>query len=449
MNGSDVADMLLKNLNSALKSKKLYPQGHPAIAAPVKKSFELLSRELRQANNVVIAVVEDTLTYEDELIENGDKAYPEIMGYMKERNVDAIIFEKGSTEKELAGLIDVLSSEGKLTGNDLQKQLHAMKIIHITLKSIPMGRENIMEIYNGAVEVVKNVMGEVRMGKLPKSGPINEIIDEISETVFSDPNAIIGLTMIKNYDNYLYNHSVNVSIMSLSLAKALGLDKDAIHAVGVGALLHDVGKTGVSENIIRKPSGLSSEEWEKVKEHPVLGSKIIQRMDGLDESVGRVIYEHHVKYDHSGYPQTSDELHPLSQIVTICDAYDALTTLRVYQKPHSPVEAVKVMSNFSGRHFNPETLKAFINMLGLYPIGTMVRLSSNEIAIVTGHNPDAEDRPMVKIVYGSEGDRLDEPVEADLHAETERAIVATVNPATTEIDMALFFEKEGSSKAVA
>jgi putative nucleotidyltransferase with HDIG domain len=289
-------------------------------------------------------------------------------------------------------------------------------------------------------------MAEVRMGKIPRTEPIEDIVSEITDSVFSDPNAIIGLTMIKNYDNYLYNHSVNVSIMALALARSMGLDSDDLHSVGIAALLHDIGKTGVAEDIIRKPGGLSSEEWEKLKQHPQLGFSIAQRMSGVSETIGRVIYEHHVKYDHSGYPQTTTSLHPLSQLVTISDAYDALTTLRVYQKPHSPVDAIKVMNTFSGRHFNPVTLKAFINLVGIYPIGTMVRLSSNEIAIVTKVSQDAGEDPTVKVVVDKDGRNLDKPYTIDLSEDGSKTIVSTVNPALTEINLAAFFEKEAAEE---
>ncbi|MBI5455033.1 MAG: HD-GYP domain-containing protein [Deltaproteobacteria bacterium] len=442
MNG-DASELILKSINSALKSKKLYPPGHPAIAAPVNKTFQLITEELRSTSNIAIGILHETLTFEDTLIQDGDKLYPDILQYMADKNIDAIIFEKGSTLKELSAVFDILSGQ-PIQGKELQRELHAKGVTHITLKSVPMGKRNVLEIYNGAVEVVKNVMGEVRMGKIPRSEPVKTIVDEITETVFSDQNAILGLTMIKNYDNYLYNHSVNVSIMALSLGRAMGLPKDDLHAVGVAALLHDVGKTGVAENIIRKPGGLSSEEWEKIKEHPLLGSNIAKRMDGLDETVGRLIYEHHIKYDHSGYPQTTSSLHPLSQLITISDAYDALTTLRVYQQPHSPVEAIKVMNNFSGRHFNPDTLKAFINMIGVYPVGTMVRLTTNEVGIVTKLNAEKQESPVVKILYDSEGVIVENPYELDLSTATDKEIVSTVNPATTSTDLGSFFEREAA-----
>ena len=442
MNG-DNRDNILKNINAALKSKKLYPPGHPSIAAPVNKALTLLLDELKTRNNLAVALVNEALIYEEDIVPDAEKLYVDILQQMADKNVDAIIFEKGVSLKELSTLFDILSGP-TIQGAELQGEMHSKDVTHVTLKSVPIGKKNILEIYNGAVEVVKDVMTEIRMGKIPKSEPVNNIVNEMTESVLSDPNAMIGLTMIKNYDNYLYNHSVNVSIMSLSLARFMGLSAEQVHDVGVGALLHDVGKTGVSEQIIRKPGGLSSEEWEKVKEHPQLGSNIIKRMEGVNEAVGRVIFEHHIKYDHSGYPQTTSSLHPLSQIVTVCDAYDALTTLRVYQKPHDPVEAIKILDSFSGRHFNPDIMKAFVNMMGMYPVGTMVRFSTNEIGVVKKINMEAPERPVVKIIYGEDGHELDTFIEVDLLTDGGREIITNVNPATTATDLAAFFENEAT-----
>ncbi|MBI5561727.1 MAG: HD domain-containing protein [Deltaproteobacteria bacterium] len=437
-------DGILKSINAALKSKKLYPPGHPAIAAPAKKSHEMIAEALKAAPHIMIGLVNDALIFENHPVADADRLYPELINYMSEKGVDAIIFEKGLGDKEFANLVDILTSAASYRGPELQMEMHQKGITHITLKSMPIGKKSIIVVYNGAVETIKNVMHEVRLGKIPKSEPVKKVIEELTETVLTDQNAIIGLTMIKNYDNYLYNHSVNVSIIALSLGKALNLESGELHAVGIGSLLHDIGKTGVAENIIRKPGGLSSEEWEKIKEHPLLGSNIIKRMEGLDETVGRLIYEHHIRYDHSGYPQTTAKLHPLTQIITISDAYDALTTLRVYQQPHNPVEAVKVMNNFSGRHFNPDILGTFISMIGAYPVGTMVRLTTNEVGVVTRINKDAQDRPTLKLLYNADGSGLPSPIEVDLAQTDEKSIVSTVNPATTGTDLAAFFEQEAA-----
>lgn len=443
------AEEILKSVNAGLKAKKLYPAGHPAVSAPVRKACQLITDAIKAKKHFVIGLMNEAIVLEQTMIPESEKLYPEILKYMLEKNVSAVIFEKGLAEKELGALFDILSGP-PVQGSDLQKELHSRSVVHITLKSIPLGKKSITEIYKGAVETVINVMGEVRMGKIPQAEPVNNVVNELSESVFSDPNAMLGLTMIKNYDNYLYNHCVNVSIMSLSLAKAMKLDKMEMHAVGVAGLLHDIGKTGVSEDIIRKPGGLSSEEWDKLKEHPVLGSNIVKRMEKMVEMVGRLVFEHHIRYDRSGYPQTTDTLHPFSQIITICDAYDALTTLRVYQQPHNPVEALKIMTNLSGKHFNPETLKTFINMIGLYPVGTLVRLSSGEIGVVTKLNHATPFTPMLKVVFDESGNAVQTPFDLDLSTPAGKAknIVATVNPATVPLNLTAFLEHEGDESVM-
>ncbi|HLC17902.1 MAG TPA: HD-GYP domain-containing protein [Thermodesulfobacteriota bacterium] len=434
-------DSILKSVNAALKSRKLYPPGHPAISTPVKKSFELISSSLRTKESIVIGLVEEALVFEESPVADSERLYPEIREFMAGNNVETMVFARGLVESELVGLFELLAS-GNPGG--LAKELKSKGISHIKLSTISKGKRNVLEVYNDAVEVVKGAMDEVRLGKIPRAEAVHNVVDEIADSVLSDPNAMAGLTMIKNYDNYLFNHSVNVSITSVSLARAMNLAEEDVHAVGVAAILHDIGKTGVSEKIIRKPGGLSSDEWEKIKEHPLLGSDIIKRMEGVLGLVERLVYEHHIKYDHSGYPATRENTHPYSQILTICDAYDALTTLRVYQKPHNPVEAIKIMTNFSGRYFEPEVLKTFTNMLGIYPVGTMVRLSTNEIGIVTKINSEAPESPTLKMVYDAEGSTVDTPFELDLAGDEgrDKTIVATVNPAAVNVDLSSFFEKE-------
>jgi putative nucleotidyltransferase with HDIG domain len=444
MNNSESRDFILKGVNAALRNRRLYPPGHPAIASHIAKTFGALQESLKTRDSLMIALIAEALVFEADLVTEGERLYPDIVQHMADRGIDAIVFERGATERELAGFLDVFDGAEGLKGPTIEAELLKKGVSHIRLRSVQSGKKNLLEVYNEAVDIVKNAMAEVRMGKIPKADPVKRIIGDITDSVFSDQNAILGLAMIKNYDNYLYNHSVNVSIFSLSLAKALGLDKDVLHAVGIGALLHDIGKTGVSEKIIRKPSGLSSEEWERVKEHPVLGSNIIKRMEGVEELVGRLIYEHHVRYDHSGYPQTAATPHPLSQVITITDAYDALTTLRVYQQPYTPPDALKIMSSLSGRHFNPDTLMAFVTMIGLYPVGTMVRLSTGEIGVVTKVNPASVDYPAVRPVCDGNGNPIKDAAEMELSERKDVSIISVVNPAITTTDVGAFFEKEAA-----
>jgi putative nucleotidyltransferase with HDIG domain len=431
-------DLILRTLNAALHSKKLYPPGHPSIVALSRKLYQTVADYLKSERKLSICFVEDSLVFEDAPVSESEKNYPDIIEHMKNKKVEAMIFEAGTLEKEVFSLIDVLSEEKEIHGAELQGELSSKGISHITLKSV---KRNILEVYNDAIEVVKGVMDDIRSGKIPDPARVHDIAAEMEELVLSDTNAMIGLTMIKDYDNYLYNHSVNVSIIALAFARFLELPKEDLHRIGVASLLHDVGKTGVAEDIIKKPGGLSSEEWEKVKEHPVHGSNITTRMKGIDDVVSRLILEHHVRFDRSGYPKVESTLHPLSMLISVADAYDALTTIRVYQRPYQPTEAMKILKGLSGKHFDPQTVSLFEKMLGLYPVGTMVRLSTNEVAIVTKINPTASARPVVKVLYDKDGNTVAKPFEADLTA-SDLTIISAVDPLPRNMDAGAFFAKE-------
>jgi HD-GYP domain-containing protein (c-di-GMP phosphodiesterase class II) len=438
-------EMILKGLNAALQGKKLYPPGHPSVVAAAKKSFQLLGGFLKEKDKLLVGIVDEALVFDELPVGDAENSYADLVEHLNDKKLEAIIIERGLTEKEFLAFLNLLYEEAESRGTELQKELRSMGVTHITFKSVTEGKRNIIEVYKDAVGVVKNVMEDIRLGKIPRSEEVNKIAGEMTDLVLSNTDAMIGLTMIKDYDNYLFNHSVNVSILSVALGKFMELDNKGLKALGVGSLLHDVGKTGVAENIIKKPGGLSSDEWAKVKEHPVLGSLITERMTGLEETVARIVYEHHIRFDHTGYPESESSLHPLSMIVSVVDAYDALTTLRAYQKPHHPVEAIKLLRSLAGKHFDPETVNAFEAMIGLYPVGTMVRLSTNEVGIVTKINHEFSDRPTVKVLYDRDVNEIHEPFEIDLTEKEDLSIVAPVDPLSKSVDLGAFFEEEASN----
>lgn len=442
----ETIDAILKGINSTIKGKNFYPSGHPAIAVSITKTYQTLSEALNIKKKLFIGIVKDVLLFEENPIIDAEKNLSEFVGRMNERQIEGLLFEKGLAHKEFSDFIDILSGENISKGKEFQQILTNNNISHITIKSL---QKNILEIYQEAISVVKKTMDEIRLGKVPKTLDIaTKVVSKMTEFVLLDKSAMLGLTMIKNYDNYLFNHCVNVSILSITLAQSMKHEKDDLQIVGVAGLLHDVGKVGISENIIKKSGTLSTQEWEAIKQHPVLGAKIIEQMKGMREIVGQLIYEHHIRYDHSGYPYIKSPLHPLSLIITIADAYDALTTLRVYQMPYHPIDAIKVMNSLSGKHFDPNTLKAFIAMLGVYPIGTLVRLSTNEVGIVTKINPANAVAPIVKIIFGADGKQVDRPYEIDLSENSNSAlpcIVAPIDPLIKGLDMGAFFEGEAKN----
>jgi HD-GYP domain-containing protein (c-di-GMP phosphodiesterase class II) len=242
--------MILKSLNANLQTNKLYPPGHPSIAVSANNTFKHLDEYFKENDKLVVGIVGEALVFADLPVEDAE-SYTDLTEHMNSKLIEAIIFESGLVEKEFLTFLDILCQEEPIQGEDLAEEVRSRGITHITIKSIPKGKRNVLEVYKDAVDVVKNVMGDIRMGKLPRAEEADNIVKEMTDLVFSDTNAMVGLTMIKDYDNYLYNHSVNTTILAIALGRFLKLDKKDIHALGVGSLLHDVGKTGVAEDIIR------------------------------------------------------------------------------------------------------------------------------------------------------------------------------------------------------
>jgi putative nucleotidyltransferase with HDIG domain len=436
------SEILLQSLNAMFKNKHLYPPGHPALKTLSKKTFDLLTSYLSDKDSAFFGIINNTFVFDDFPMLDADRNFSELYQHIDGLDIEALSFNKGFSEKELLDAIGIVSDETVVSGKDLQRLFRSKGIKNITLKIKESGDQSSIEIFEGAISAIKNVMGEVRMGKIPDSKEIKEIVSKMTDSVLKDPNAMLGLTMIKNYDDYLYTHCVNVGLLSISIGTALGLDADNLHNVGLGGMLHDIGKTAVSEDIIKKPGSLDTEEWNQLKAHPVMGTDIAKRMEGLDEVVTHMIYEHHIRYDHSGYPDYKENLHSLTPIATIADAYDALTTLRVYQKPCSPLEAVTILQELSGKHFEPKTLNAFIKMLGLYPVGTTVKLSTGETAVVTKAIHEGDEIQKAKLIYDKEDKIMDPPVEIELNAKGTGEGPSIVNLVDTNYDISDLFETE-------
>jgi putative nucleotidyltransferase with HDIG domain len=294
--------------------------------------------------------------------------------------------------------------------------------------------------YEESLGVVVELLSELRLGRIPTSTRASLVIDTMRDLILTDESALLALTQLKSYDNYTYNHSVNVGIFSLAFAKHLGLEGDAMRKVGLAGLLHDVGKVRTAEEIIKKPGALTPEEMEKMQRHPELGAEILRHMKGIDGETAEIVLHHHLRFDGTGYPALAPgrAVHPHGAVVALADCYDALTTTRPYQKSRHPSDAVRIMRRLSGKAYAPEVVQSFVDMLGTYPVGELVRLSSNELAVVTATNAVDATTGCVKLVTDAEGRMLPEPVDCDLSREPAggRVIVASVDPLRKGIDVA-------------
>jgi len=238
--------------------------------------------------------------------------------------------------------------------------------------------------------------------------------------------------------------------MSILFGLRLGLDKKRLSELGFAALFHDVGKIKLPHDLIAKPSEFDENDWKMIKKHPFLGAKSLLGIRSLDEFTRRAIvvaFEHHLNIDLSGYPEISKsrELNLFSRIVSIADAYDAMTSGRIYLKaPISPDDALRKMLYRQGKFYDPVLLKVFVNVVGIYPVGTLVFLNTGEIGLVFKVNPDDLARPQVRIIADKEGEKKS-PLEVDLSkketttGEYPRSVVQTLDPSIHKIDLSRYF----------
>lgn len=438
----------LRNINSTIKGRKLYPHGHPAITQSIEKGCACLKELLKEKDPLILGIVEDVIVFGDHSFI--DSTYEGVMEQLESKGVESLVFRNGLTIEEFSSFADLAFSQNSLGIEALKNELGKRSVIHITLKALPKS-ERFLEVYFSAVETVKETMNEIRLGQIPKTGLVVEVVHDMTGLILEDKNAMLGLTMIKDYDNYLFTHSVNVSILAVSLGEKMGYGEFHLHQIGLAALLHDVGKIGVAENIIKKPGKLNEKEFSQVREHPSLGYEIVVKMQDIGDLTPRLVLEHHIGYNRKGYPKKTswEDIHPFSMMITIADTYDAMTTLRVYQKPGEPVTAIAKMQALAGKLIDPKYLDEFTKMLGTYPVGTLVRLNNNELGLVVKSNPEDNLLPTVKVIFNSEGKELDNHYEIDLsesqpEGKNRLRIVSSVDPLSKNLDITDYFKGEES-----
>jgi HD-GYP domain-containing protein (c-di-GMP phosphodiesterase class II) len=279
------------------------------------------------------------------------------------------------------------------------------------------------------------------MGQSPNVKKIKRVVQGIVDQILQDETSLMGLTSIRDYDDYTFTHCVNVCIFSIALGRRLGLTRLQLYDLGFSALFHDIGKSRVPIEVIQKPGALEEDEWRLVMSHPWLGVLALFQLREQQEFPYRsmlVAYQHHMKRDLTGYPRSlrMTEMTFYSKIVSVADGFDAATTRRVYTtEPLTPAGVLQEMRDNPRRGMDPVVVKAFVALLGVYPVATLVVLDTFELAIVHAVNPIPEmvSRPIVRIISDDMGNlehpgRLVDLAEQNEAGEYAHTIIKTADP---------------------
>ena len=316
-----------------------------------------------------------------------------------------------------------IDASGSPTLGEVQADLAARMLDLSSPKPPPGGHTTHLEelgfakkIQQEANKVIHSVLGDVRLGRQIQVERLQPVVAQITESILRNPGTLVSLGRIREGDTYTFQHSVSVCTLLVSFCHYLELSPEIIHEAGIGGMLHDIGKMRVPDHILNKPAKLTDEEFAIMKEHVTLGLEILRGTPGISRTVVQVAGEHHERFEGSGYPEQlqGGEISQLGRMAAIVDVYDALTSNRIYHKGMEPPAALTKLFEWSDHHFDAELVQHFIQAIGIYPVGSLVKLASNRLGVVMEQSAQGLLSPKVRVMYDIPRGRRLSPVDIDL-----------------------------------
>jgi len=441
------SEELVRRLAAALRGSELYSPNHPLVQRSIDAFTTAASDGLRNASSIVIGFIGDEVVVDGARLPRGTASLVSFARDLREREIEKITLSQGLKRDEVKALVGVFADRGSpapATERLTAKGVRNIALGRIVVEDVSDDQAGIAaarRVYSTAVDAAQTLWDAAKAGDQPDPGAARKIIDGLARLITQDRTSLMALTAMKKYDNYTYTHMVNVSALAMAQARALNLEGATLREFGFAALMHDIGKVHTPSEVLNKPDKLTKEEFEIMKRHVIDGAHILRRTPEVPALAPIVAFEHHLKQDLSGYPENvgSRKLNLCTMIVSIADVFDALRSNRPYRQGLATDRIRAIMGEQDNPAFNQTLLKRFVNLMGLFPVGNLVRLSTDELGIVTAEHPNDPFRPQVKILTNAKGELLEETFlantwERDERGEQSRAVVEAVDPEPLGID---------------
>lgn len=432
---------LLRAMSSGRQVYALYPPGHPKRreAALGMRDLVLRLRDER-AGDPVLFVTDGNFYLGPTLLAWESLTLYGLIQSFGDASVQSLEFLPNPDETDMDALLRLLTGEP-----EARNEIGAVGVNRAG-PSTPEESEgtmtDLLQSYAVGLDLLRQTAARLLAGRPADLDATVRLTEHLADVIATDPAQALLLTTVKSYDEYTYHHMVNVCCLSLALARAIGLTREQAVVLGIGGLLHDVGKVKVPAEILQYDGTLDEEQWRVIQRHPVDGAGLvlITTRNAYHPAVATVL-EHHAAFDGSGYPTLSGRRSPslAARIVAVADCFDAVTSKRSYRKPEEGRQALSLLQAGAGRSFDPRVVRTFVRMVGIFPVGSMVELASGQVAVVVRNHERLLARPIVRLVLDARGNAAD-PVELDL-AETgpddrfRHTVVRSVDPLEVGVDM--------------
>jgi putative nucleotidyltransferase with HDIG domain len=409
---------LVRRVGAAVRAAELYAPTHPVVQRTATGLQTALAPALSDSPTVIVGFLEDDVVVNEYRLPRGSATLAGLLRDMRDRKIEKITFARGLELSDIRALMDELGDRTSRTA--VGDRLTARGIRRIQVGKVAVEEEDDSEVglaaakqlYSKAVTSAENIWAAAKAGDQPDPAQARGIIDGLSRMVYQDRTSLLALTSLKRHDNYTFTHMVNVAALSMAMARSLDLEGPMLREFGLAALMHDIGKVRTPLEILNKPDKLTAEEFAVMKLHVIDGAHILRRTPETPALAPVVAFEHHLKQDLSGYPENigSRKLNLCTMVVSVVDVFDALRSNRAYRAGMATDRIRHIMGQQDGTAFDRTLLRRFVNMMGLFPVGTLVRLNTDEVGVVTQTHPDDPFRPQVKLILDATGAPYETPL---------------------------------------